>query len=315
MARPERHDADYFPFYVKDGKTLFILESKYGLQGIGFFTNLMRFLTRQTDHHICIQDEANRLYFFAQIHCPEDIGMDMISLMVKTGKIDADLWNKHRVIVSHDLLESLNDAYRNRKNEIVTLEEIGVSYINNPITSEVTPLNPEIEGRNPQRKGKERKGKETTYDKGFLAFWETYPKKAGKIAAWKAWKNQNNNRPEIEIILSAIKTQSQCEQWRKENGQYIPNPATWINQGRWEDEPIKDTPSTQNRQGRQSLSPYKTCERCGQEYLEADAIEIKGQMRCPKCPEAREESERLAKVGYGKVIEELEQRQAARESP
>ena len=84
MGRPERHDADYFPFYVKDGKTLFILESKYGLQGIGFFTNLMRFLTRQTDHHICIKDESDRLYFFAQIRCPEEIGMDMINLMVKT---------------------------------------------------------------------------------------------------------------------------------------------------------------------------------------------------------------------------------------
>lgn len=27
----------------------------------------------------------------------------------------------------------------------------------------------------------------------------------------------------------------QNEQWRKDNGQYIPNPATWLNQGRWDD--------------------------------------------------------------------------------
>jgi len=161
MARPERRDADYFPFYIKDGKTLFILESKYGLQGIGFFTNLMRFLTRQTDHHICIRDESDRLYFFAQIRCPEDIGMDMISLMVKTGKIDATLWNEQRVIASEDLLNSLQDAYRNRKNKIITIQEIIISYTNNPITYEDTPLNPEIGGHNPQRKGKETKGKET----------------------------------------------------------------------------------------------------------------------------------------------------------
>ena len=161
MARPERRDADYFPFYIKDGKTLFILESKYGLQGIGFFTNLMRFLTRQTDHHICIRDESDRLYFFAQIRCPEDIGMDMISLMVKTGKIDATLWNEQRVIASEDLLNSLQDAYRNRKNKIITIQEIIISYTNNPITYEDTPLNPEIGGHNPQRKGKETKGKES----------------------------------------------------------------------------------------------------------------------------------------------------------
>ncbi len=158
MARPERHDADYFPFYVKDGKTLFILESKYGLRGIGFFTNLMRFLTRQTDHHICIQDESDRLYFFAQIRCPEDIGTDMLDLMAKTGKIDIELWENNRVIVSNDLLISLNDAYRKRNNPIIKIAQIRVSYHNNPIT---TANNPITTANNPQRKGKERKGKET----------------------------------------------------------------------------------------------------------------------------------------------------------
>lgn len=124
MARPERHDADYFPFYVKDGKTLFILESKYGLQGVGFFTNLMRFLTRQTDHHINIADESDRIYFFAQIKCPEDIGMDMINLMVKTGKINKELWTKYKIIASEDLLKSLEPAYKNRNNKIISIDEI-----------------------------------------------------------------------------------------------------------------------------------------------------------------------------------------------
>jgi hypothetical protein len=157
MARPERHDADYFPFYVKDGKTLFILESKYGLQGIGFFTNVMRFLTRQTDHHICIKDESDRMYFFAQIRCPEDIGMDMLNLMAKTEKIDVELWGESRVIVSRDLLNSLRDAYKNRKNPVIEIDQIRVSYQTNKITyPEILVTSPD----NPQRKGKERKGKE-----------------------------------------------------------------------------------------------------------------------------------------------------------
>jgi hypothetical protein len=162
MGRPERHDADYFPFYVKDGKTLFILESKYGLQGIGFFTNLMRFLTRQTDHHICIKDESDRLYFFAQIRCPEDVGIDMIGLMVKTGKLDADLWSKNMVIVSQDLLDSLKDAYKNRNNPIIKIDQIRVSYHINEVSS---PDKPITYPDNPQRKGKERKGKEIGVNK------------------------------------------------------------------------------------------------------------------------------------------------------
>lgn len=157
MGRPERHDADYFPFYVKDGKTLFILESKYGLQGIGFFTNLMRFLTRQTDHHICIKEESDRLYFFAQIRCPEDVGTDMLNLMAKTGKIDAKLWDENRVIVSQDLLDSLKDAYKNRNNPIIEIAQIRVSYQVNKVSYQENSI---TSPDKPQRKLKERKGKE-----------------------------------------------------------------------------------------------------------------------------------------------------------
>ena len=158
MGRPERHDADYFPFYVKEGKTLFILESKYGLKGIGFFTNLMRFLTRQTDHHICIKEESDRLYFFAQIRCPEDIGTDMLTLMAKTGKIDAELWGKSQVIVSEDLLASLKDAYKNRNNPIIEIDKIRLSYHGNEITYQGKAITYHDK---PQTKLKETKLKET----------------------------------------------------------------------------------------------------------------------------------------------------------
>ena len=134
MARIARHDVDFFPFYVKDGKTLYILESKYGLQGIGFFTNLMRFLCKQPDHHICIEIETDRLYFFAQIHSAEDIGMDMLNLMAKTGKIDQELWESRRVIVSSDLLESLNYAYSKRINKIVEIATIRHNFPGKAIT-------------------------------------------------------------------------------------------------------------------------------------------------------------------------------------
>jgi hypothetical protein len=73
--------------------------------------------------------------------------------------------------------------------------------------------------------------------KNFELFWQSYPKKIGKLAAQKAFKKLKNIP--IENILKAIENQKQSEQWKKENGQFIPNPATWINQGRWDDETIK----------------------------------------------------------------------------
>ena len=124
MSRPDRHDVDYFPFYAKDGKTLFILESKYGCAGTGFFTNVLRFLSLQHDHNFCIADEADRMYFFSKTKCDEDVGLDMLEIMSKTGKIDSSLYADFSVIVSEDHLNSISDAYRKRKNECVTIDEI-----------------------------------------------------------------------------------------------------------------------------------------------------------------------------------------------
>ena len=74
-----------------------------------------------------------------------------------------------------------------------------------------------------------------TPSKGFEEFWNVYPSKVGKQAAEKAWR-RSKTRPELQVILDAIARQKRGPKWTKDNGQYIPNPATWINQGRWDDQ-------------------------------------------------------------------------------
>lgn len=71
--------------------------------------------------------------------------------------------------------------------------------------------------------------KETSFD----VFWKAYPKKVGKDAAKKSFAKV---KLDISVLLEAIEKQKKSEQWTKDGGQYIPNPATWLNQGRWEDE-------------------------------------------------------------------------------
>lgn len=74
----------------------------------------------------------------------------------------------------------------------------------------------------------------------FDIFWSSYPKKVGKGAAEKSWKKIKPTKDLLEKMLNAIETAKQSMQWNKDNGQYIPNPATWLNQKRWEDEIIID---------------------------------------------------------------------------
>jgi hypothetical protein len=72
----------------------------------------------------------------------------------------------------------------------------------------------------------------------FDEFWEHYPKKTGKAAARREWERAKN-RPGMAVVLHALLQQKQSMQWLKDGGQFIPNPATWIHQGRWDDRPME----------------------------------------------------------------------------
>ncbi len=74
------------------------------------------------------------------------------------------------------------------------------------------------------------------YQALFDVFWSKYPKKVGKDAALKAFQKRKPDQHLLVQMLNAIGEQSRSEAWTKEGGQFVPNPATWLNQGRWQDE-------------------------------------------------------------------------------
>ena len=167
MGRKERKDIDYFPFFIKDGRTLFILEGKYKCKGTGFFTNVMRFLSRTPDHHFQLKEECDQLFFFTTVKCDQESALDMIEIMVTTGKLDKDLWRKKSVLASQDFLESIQEAYRKRLNNCITMDEIKLKFSITTGRNTQEDGNPAEEirseeittGRSTQSKGKERKVK------------------------------------------------------------------------------------------------------------------------------------------------------------
>lgn len=68
----------------------------------------------------------------------------------------------------------------------------------------------------------------------FEQFWTAYPRKIGKKAALHAWQKATD-KPGVDVIMQAIESAKKTDQWTKDNGQFIPHPATWLNQGRWAD--------------------------------------------------------------------------------
>ena len=70
----------------------------------------------------------------------------------------------------------------------------------------------------------------------FDEFWTAYPKKKAKEAARKAWSKLKPNETLGKEIIQAVMESAKTKDWLKENGKYIPYPATYLNGKRWEDE-------------------------------------------------------------------------------
>ncbi len=81
---------------------------------------------------------------------------------------------------------------------------------------------------------------------GFNDFWKSYPRREAKGNAEKAWVKMECSKLTAAII-AAIAAQKTGDAWRKDAGQYIPHPATWLNRKGWEDE-VKAFNNTPTRQ-------------------------------------------------------------------
>jgi hypothetical protein len=105
----------------------------------------------------------------------------------------------------------------------------------------------------------------------FDEFWKHYPRKVGKGAALTAWKKVEAPKSTLLKIITALTWQNKSDQWTRDNGRYIPYPATYLNQRRWEDEPPEGS--------RESTINHITCPHCSQ-YMAT--FEIKNG-KCPVC--------------------------------
>lgn len=71
----------------------------------------------------------------------------------------------------------------------------------------------------------------------FDKFWKAYPKKKAKGAAEKAWAKIPNRADTLTLILNALAWQTASPEWKKDGGQFIKHPATYLNDKGWLDEP------------------------------------------------------------------------------
>ena len=122
---------------------------------------------------------------------------------------------------------------------------------NKHICTGVTPVRPQVynnidnnnnikDNNNNKDNNKDKIEQEKKNKDLFSLFWEEYPKKLNKFSAIKSFEKLKPNKNLFGVIIESIKKSKKTKEWKKENGQFIPYPSTWLNNKRWEDEALKN---------------------------------------------------------------------------
>ena len=135
-----------------------------------------------------------------------------------------------------------------------TVETAGKSPLTEkPTTVKPSPVQPSSENRPQVNKhlSKETLSNNPIAPKGaqasdelFEKFWAAYPKKQNRAAALRAWAKLCPDSELCRVMVDALLWQRNTDQWRQDNGRFIPSPASWLRGRRWEDEPSKRVDST-----------------------------------------------------------------------
>lgn len=114
------------------------------------------------------------------------------------------------------------------------------------------------------------------YTDGFNRWWSTYPNKTGKKPAFAIWKRIN---PPVDLLIQHT-TQSALSDRRwlpdSKGETYIPNPTTYLNQERWNDEIQRAaTAETGFERTARMANEYLSNSECD-EYSNGQALDLDG---------------------------------------
>ncbi|MCJ1995032.1 DUF4373 domain-containing protein [Lactococcus piscium] len=160
MARPKKQTVDYFPHDVNGGKTLFIIEKRYGNDGYAFGFKVLELLGSTNGHVIDTRNPDQWEFLLAKTLASDSLATEMLDLLARLSAISSDLW-VDGLIWSDNFLKNIADVYKKRRIEIpeklikIVSDNLNPSSLEFPLSE--TKLNEVSDNINSQSKVKETK--------------------------------------------------------------------------------------------------------------------------------------------------------------
>lgn len=128
MARPVKNNVDYFPFYVKKGRTMSVLNRKHGNDGYATHIKILAELANTDYHYLDVSQPDNLFYLAFECGVSEDLFIGIVTDIAKLNKFDLFMWENFRVIWCEDLIKSLSNVYDKRGNDCMDLNSLRLHY-------------------------------------------------------------------------------------------------------------------------------------------------------------------------------------------
>ena len=119
MARPKKNTVTYFPHTVNHGKTLFIIEERFGNAGYAFWFKLLEILGSTENHVFRAGNPAEWLFLLAKTHVSEVTATEILDALASLNAIDRELWQEKTIWVQN-FVNGVASVYANRRVETPT---------------------------------------------------------------------------------------------------------------------------------------------------------------------------------------------------
>lgn len=156
MGRDKKRTVDYFPHECNHGRTMDILEDRFGNDGYAFWFKLLEILGDTDGHYFDYSHDENRMWFASKMNMSEGRCDEILCTLSRLDSIDTELWEQEQIIWSDNFVKNISDVYDKRSS----------SRPEKPcFRDEKTQDSGESETKTAQRKVKETKGKESKDNK------------------------------------------------------------------------------------------------------------------------------------------------------
>jgi len=157
MARPKKQTVDYFPHIIKQGKTITILENRFGNDGYAFWFKLLEILGSTEGHCYRYENTADIEFLLAKTLVERETAENILGLLAELEAIDKKLWEKG-YIWSDNFIDNIADVYKKRSGKTPKKPVFGEKTPPEEEFPERKPEEEEVSGNiNPQSKVKESK--------------------------------------------------------------------------------------------------------------------------------------------------------------